>query len=57
VIGVTGNYQGTALLSTSYDTFFSLGKLHMQMKLLGITIVDFDVIDQQLIRFFVPGRY
>jgi hypothetical protein len=29
----------------------------MQMKLLGITSVDFDVIDQQLITFSVFGRY
>jgi hypothetical protein len=29
----------------------------MQMKLLGITGVDFGVIDQQLIKFSVSGRY
>jgi hypothetical protein len=29
----------------------------MQMKLLGITNVDSGVIDQQLIRFSVSGRY
>jgi hypothetical protein len=29
----------------------------MQMKLLGITYVDFDVIDQLLIRFSVSASY
>jgi hypothetical protein len=29
----------------------------MQMKLLGITSVDFDVIDQQLITVSISGRY
>jgi hypothetical protein len=29
----------------------------MQMKLLGITNVDFDVIGQRLIKFSVSGRY
>jgi hypothetical protein len=29
-----------------YPTFFSLGYFHMQMKLLGITSADFDVIGQ-----------
>jgi hypothetical protein len=37
--------------------FFFLGYIHIQMKLLGITNVDFDVIDQRLIRFSVSGRY
>jgi hypothetical protein len=29
----------------------------MLMKLLGITNVDFGIIDQQLIKFSVSGRY
>jgi hypothetical protein len=29
----------------------------MQMKLLGITNVDFDEINQRLIKFSVSGRY
>jgi hypothetical protein len=40
-----------------YPSFFPLGKLQMQMKLLGITNVDFDVVVQLLIRFSVSGRY
>jgi hypothetical protein len=29
----------------------------MQMKLLGIITVDFDITDQWLIRFSISGRY
>jgi hypothetical protein len=40
-----------------YTTFFSSGQLHMQIKLLGTTNVEFVVIDQRLITFSVSGRY
>jgi hypothetical protein len=33
-----------------------LSSLHMQMKLFGITNVDSDVTDQQLIKFSISGR-
>jgi hypothetical protein len=49
-------YQGISLLSTSYQilsNFFSLGYLHKQTKLLGITSVDFDATDLELIRFSI----
>jgi hypothetical protein len=29
----------------------------MQIKLLGITYVDFNVMDQQLMKFSISGRY
>jgi hypothetical protein len=54
------NYQGISLASTAYkilSKFFSLRQLHMQTKLLGITNADFGVIDQQLIKFSVSGKY
>jgi hypothetical protein len=38
-----------------YQTFFSLGKLHTQMKLLGKTNVDSGVIDQRLTNFLCPA--
>jgi hypothetical protein len=38
-------------------SFFPLGELRMQMKLLGITSVDFDAISQRLIKFSISGRY
>jgi hypothetical protein len=54
------NYQGVSLLSNSYkiySTFFCLGWFRMQMKLLGIINVDFDVIGQRRIRFSVSVGY
>jgi hypothetical protein len=53
------NYRDISPLSTLYIilSFFSLGEFHMQMKLLGITNVDFGIIDQLLIKFSVSGRY
>jgi hypothetical protein len=38
--------QGAIGYTTFYATFFSLGEFLMQMKLLEITNVDFDVIGQ-----------
>jgi hypothetical protein len=40
-----------------YKIFSMLGLLHMLMKILGITNVDFGVIDQRLIKFSISGRY
>jgi hypothetical protein len=52
------NYRGISLLSTSYKILSNiLLARHMQMKLLGITNVDSGVIDQQLIKFSISGRY
>jgi hypothetical protein len=48
------NYRGIALLTNSYkivSNIFSQG-VHIQMKLIGIITVGFDVTDQLLIRFF-----
>jgi hypothetical protein len=42
----SSNYQGCQLHTKFYPTFFSLGQFLMQMKLLGITNMDFDVIGQ-----------
>jgi hypothetical protein len=40
-----------------YTIFFSQGWLHMQMKLLGITWVNFNGTDELLIRYSVFVRY
>jgi hypothetical protein len=50
-------YHCCQIHTTFYQTFFSLGYLHMQMKLLGTTNVDFGLTDQRLIRFSISGRY
>jgi hypothetical protein len=39
-------YHCSQLHTKFYPTFLSLGQLHMQMKLLGIITVDFDITDQ-----------
>jgi hypothetical protein len=51
-----GNCQGISLLSTSYKMLSHI-LVSTQMKLLGITNVDFDVIDQRLIKLSTAGRY
>jgi hypothetical protein len=50
------NYRDILLLSTSYK-ILSLGKFHMQTKLLGTTNVAFDILGQRLIRFSISVRY
>jgi hypothetical protein len=47
---IIGAYHCCQLHTKFYPTFFSLGQFLMQMKLLGIANVDFDVIGQRLIR-------
>jgi hypothetical protein len=54
---IIGAYHCCQLHTRFYQTFFSLGQLRVKMKLLGITSVDFGVIDHRLIRFFISGRY
>jgi hypothetical protein len=48
-------YHCCQLHTKFYPTFFSLGQFHMQMKLLGITNADFDIIGEQLITFYYPS--
>jgi hypothetical protein len=50
-------YHSSKLNKKLIITFFSLGYLHMLMKLLGIDIADFDVIDQGLFRFSISVGY
>jgi hypothetical protein len=53
------NYRGISLVSTSYKILSNilLDRLTpLQMKLLGITNVDFGVTDERLITFSLSGR-
>jgi hypothetical protein len=50
-------YDCCQLNTKFYQRFFSLRECYMQMKLLGLTNVDFGVIDIRLNRFFIFGRY
>jgi hypothetical protein len=54
------NYRGISLLLTSYKILWNiiLARLTpLQMKLLGITNVDFGVMDQRMIKFSISGGY
>jgi hypothetical protein len=48
-------YHFCQLDTKFYQTFFAVGELHMQMKLLGFTNVDFDITDQDRSNFLYPA--
>jgi hypothetical protein len=56
------NYRGISLLSTSYKILSNILLARLtpyadEMKLLGITNVDFGVIDVRLVKFSISGGY